>query len=67
MVKCTECKYHLDSPIDYVIDGLTGEKLVEWGHYCPIHEQLYGIELEEKYYKIAEKRISDANKQTKLF
>lgn len=41
MVKCTECKYHLDSPIDYVIDGLTGEKLVEWGHYCPIHEQLY--------------------------
>lgn len=26
-----------------------------------------GIELEEKYYQIAEKRISDANKQTKLF
>lgn len=26
-----------------------------------------GIELEEKYHQIAEKRISDANKQTKLF
>jgi hypothetical protein len=44
MVKCDECKYHEDTPVDEIYDPLTNEEWTIWGMYCNYYEREFECE-----------------------